>query len=112
MTWDELNAKYPEARYEMDEQREREFLEDLFETYETVGFSEKFWTPFDLFERDNSYIGKPFKVIGRCKEPEFDLESLPAWEIEFEDGYKMQAYPEEIYLNDMIANGYEPETRI
>lgn len=29
--------------------------------------------------------------------------------IEFEDGHKMNAYPEEIYLNDMIANGYKPD---
>ena len=60
---------------------------------------------------DKKYIGKPFKVIGRCEEgKEWDLESLPAWNIEFEDGHKMSAYPEEIYLNDMLANGYEPET--
>ena len=50
-------------------------------------------------------------MIGRCEEgKEWDLESLPAWNIEFEDGHKMSAYPEEIYLNDMLANGYEPET--
>lgn len=26
MTWDELNKKYPEARYKMDNERERAFL--------------------------------------------------------------------------------------
>ena len=26
---------------------------------------------------------------------EWDLKSLPAWKIEFEDGHKMNAYPEE-----------------
>ena len=66
----------------------------------------------ELNDEDKKYIGKPFKVIGRCEEgKEWDLESLPAWNIEFEDGHKMSAYPEEIYLNDMIANGYEPETK-
>ena len=109
MTWSELNKKYPEARYEMSVDREREFLKDLYDTYEAVGFSNKFWTPFDLNDEDKSYIGKIFKVVGRCEEgKECDLESLPAWKIEFEDGHKMNAYPEEIYLNDMIANGYEP----
>lgn len=49
-------------------------------------------------------------MIGRCEEgKEWDLESLPAWKIEFEDGHKMNAYPEEIYLKDMIANGYNPQ---
>ena len=111
MTWDELNKKYPEARYEMDNERERAFLKDCYSAYETVGFADKFWSPFDLKDEDKKYIGKPFKVIGRCEEgKEWDLESLPAWNIEFEDGHKMSAYPEEIYLNDMLANGYESET--
>ncbi len=110
MTWDELNEKYPEARDEMSVDRERDFLKDLYDTYETVGFVNNFWTPFDLNDEDKSYVGKSFKVIGRCEEgKEWDLESLPAWKIEFEDGYKMNAYPEEIYLNDMIANGYNPQ---
>ena len=109
MTWDELNKKYPEARDEMDIEREREFLKDLYDTHETVGFTNKFWTPFDLNDKNKSYVGKPFKVIGRCNESDkWDLESLPAWKIEFEDGHKMYAYPEEIYLNDMVANGYKP----
>lgn len=110
MTWDELNEKYPEARDEMSVDRERDFLKDLYDVYETVGFVDKFWTPFDLHDEDKSYVGKPFKVIGRCEEgKEWDLESLPAWKIEFEDGHKMNAYPEEIYLKDMIANGYNPQ---
>lgn len=45
-----------------------------------------------------------------CEEgKEWDLKSLPAWKIEFEDGHKMNAYPEEIYLKDMLANGYKPQ---
>lgn len=110
MTWDELNRKYPEARYEMDIEREREFLKDCYSAYEAVGFVDRFWSPFDMYDRDRKYIGQSFKVIGRCEEgKEWDLGSLPAWKIEFEDGYQMCAYPEEIYLNDMIANGYEPD---
>lgn len=64
MTWDELNEKYPESRDEMSADRERDFLKDLYDVYETIGFVNKFWT--------------------------------------------LDAYPEEIYLNDMIANGYKP----
>ena len=70
MTWDELNEKYPEARYEMSVERERQFLKELYDAYETVGFVDKFWTPFDLNDEDKSYIGKPFKVIGRYEEGE------------------------------------------
>lgn len=110
MTWGELNEKYPEARDEMSVDRASDFLKDLYDAYEAVGFVNKFWTPFDLHDEDKSYVGKPFKVIGRCEEgKEWDLESLPAWKIEFEDGHKMDAYPEEIYLKDMIANGYKPQ---
>lgn len=38
MTWDELNEKYPEARDEMSVDRERDFLKDLYDAYEAVGF--------------------------------------------------------------------------
>ena len=113
MTWDELNKKYPEARDEMSIDRKRDFLKDLYDAYEAVGFVNIFWTPFDLNDEDKSYVGKLFKVIGRCEEgKEWDLESLPAWKIEFEDGHKMAAYPEEIYLEDMIANGYKRDKTI
>lgn len=47
----------------MSTERERDFLKNLYDAYETVGFV---------------------------------------------DGHRMYAYPEEIYLNDMIANGYKP----
>ena len=110
MTWDKLNEKYPETRDEMSTDREREFLKDLYDTYEAVGFADEFWSPFDTRDEDKKYIGQPFKVIGRCEEgKEWDLDSLPAWKIAFEDGHQTCAYPEEIYLSDMIANGYEPK---
>lgn len=47
MTFDELNKKYPESREEMDTERERAFLKDCYDAYETDGFTDKFWTPFD-----------------------------------------------------------------
>ena len=76
MTFDELNKKYPESREEMDTERERAFLKDCYDAYETDGFTDKFWTPFDT--PDKKYVGQPFKVIGRCEEgTEFDLCSLP-----------------------------------
>lgn len=113
MTWKELNEKYPESRDEMSVEREKEFLKDLYDAYETVGFANEFWSPYDLHDEDINYIGKPFKVVERCEaDNEWDLESLPAWKIEFEDGHQMYAYPEEICFDDMIANGYIPKKDI
>lgn len=112
MTWKELNEKYPETRNDMSVERQRKFLKDLYDAYETVGFANEFWSPFPLKDDDKKYIGKSFKVVKRCEEEDFDLESLPIWEIEFADGHKYYAYPEEIYLNDMIANGYIPKENI
>lgn len=90
MTWNELKKKYPESRDEMDEDRERAFINDLYDAYETAGFATKFWSPFTLSSKAQSYVGKPFKVVGRCEESEtWDLESLPGWVIKFEDGYRM-----------------------
>lgn len=102
MTWDELNKKYPEAPSSEDKAAYRKYLDDFFEAYETAGFSDTFWTPYE----DKTNVGKKFSVVRRCEEPEWDLEALPAWTIRFEDGTEIDAYPEEIYLNDMIANGY------
>ena len=42
MEWNELNKKYPETRDEMSIDRERGFLKDLYDAYETVGFVNKF----------------------------------------------------------------------
>ena len=113
MTWTELNKKYPEGRHEMTKARERAFLKDLYDTYESDGFADKFWSPFYVSDIHRKYVGQPFTVIGRCEEgKEFDLESLPVWKIRFEDGHEMCAYPEEINLHDMIANGYKPDDYI
>lgn len=34
-----------------------------------------------------------------------DLECLPMWIIQFEDGFELEAYPEEIVPREMIDNG-------
>lgn len=104
MTWDQINQKYPEDRSEMDEKRELEFVQDCFECYEQEGFAKKFWSPFgDHKER----FGKSFEVIGRCSKKDSDLSSLPMWNIKFEDGTVIGAYPEEIIPSEMKANGYK-----
>ena len=110
MTWTELNKKYPEERHEMTKARERAFVKDLYDTYESDGFADKFWSPFYVSDIHRKYVGQPFTVIGRCEEGDaWDSEYLPSWKIKFEDGHEMYAYPEEINLHDMIANGYKPD---
>ena len=106
MTWKEMNVKYPERRYEMTKDREREFVNDCFELYEKEGFSKKFWSMGLDYEQ---YIGKSFEVIGRTTEKDADLECLPMWKIRFDDGFEMDAYPDEIIPSEMRDNGCPKE---
>lgn len=48
-----------------------------------------------------------FDVLRRVSGEENDIEVLPMWEIKFNDGFVTLAYPEEIVLCEMIANGYK-----
>ena len=96
-----LDAKYlnnGEDRDQLSEKDEKAYVNKAFKIYEEVGFETVLPDVGGLNEEDVPYIGKPFKVTGRCKTPKWDLECLPAWKIEFEDGHKMEAYPEEICI--------------
>lgn len=82
------------SREDMTKEEEKTFVEYWFNKYEEEGFLEKFHVVYGGMD---DYKGKKFKVLSRCKEGTFwDLETLPAWNIEFEDGEKLEAYPEEI----------------
>lgn len=113
MTWEELNEKYSMSREEMTEEQEKEFVDYCFDIYEEEGFAKVFISPYDLFP--NGVInrqGKPFKVLGRIRllteidngEDTADLESLPMWKIQFEDGETMGAYAEEIIPSEIKEN--------
>ena len=82
-----------------------------FDKYEAEGFARE----FDTIYVDVGYNGLVYKVLGRCKpstegEPldEFstDLECLPMWLIEFADGYRQGAYPEEIIPSEIAKRKY------
>lgn len=113
-TWKDMKIKYPEDRDKMSLEKEREFVEDCFKLYEQEGFSsafsEVFWSPYD---DQKQYIGEKFTVLGRVKEYSEetkegnDLECLPMWKIQFENGDIIDAYPEEIIPSEMKANGYD-----
>lgn len=72
------------------------FVNYWFDKYENEGFCDTFESPFDLSEWDSKYKGMKFVVCGRCTLNDCDIETLPMWRIEFEDGHQMDAYPEEI----------------
>lgn len=108
MKLEELNKKYPLYRDEMTLEQEREFAKDLFDAYETEGFAKVFWSMGGDFEE---YYNKPFKVIDRLTEEECDLECLPMWSIQFEDGVKIHAYADEIIPSEMISNGCKLEVK-
>lgn len=95
MSVEEFDAKWgvDVDRYRLSEEEEREFVEDAFNMYETGGFSPTFHTPFTDRADMN---GVAFQVIGRATTENCDLEQLPVWKIEFEDGTKDYAYPCEI----------------
>ena len=97
MSVEEFDAKWGKMpnRSEMDFETELEFIEDAFNMYETSGFSATYHT---IYEEENELNGLAFQVIGRAsyKDGDCDFEQLPMWHIEFEDGKKHMAFPEEI----------------
>ena len=99
MTWKEMNKKYPMARDKMDFETEIEFVKDCFDAYEQGGFTD---TYRDVHGQSPKHDGKPFKVVRRLEysTSECDLECLPMWEVEFEDGFVMDCYPEEITIDE------------
>lgn len=104
-----LNINIP--RDEMTEEEEKIFVNYWFDKYESEGFAKVFCSPYELFtEEPTKYNGKKFEAIGRVKpldednENGADLECLPTWNIKFEDGYTMAAYPEEIIPSEIRAN--------
>ena len=89
------------SRDDLSEDEERNFVNDCFDTYEKIGFADTFGTPYT---GEKKYKGMRFTVLGRVKEITedkengADLECLPMWNIQFENGDIMAAYPEEICL--------------
>ena len=94
MTTTDFEKKWANVSIEeMDENQLREFKNDCFAMYEHGGFLEKFNSPYDEQREHN---GMPFKVLNRATEEEFDLEAMPIWCVEFQNGDKAYCYPEEI----------------
>lgn len=112
MTFEETTVKFEQNlrkyfgdgeinRNNLDHETEKRFIDDVYAIYEEYGFASRFESPFNLYPEQQEHEGQTFEVIGRVEEgPNWDLESLPAWNIKFADGFTMEAYPEEICRYD------------
>ncbi len=102
MTEQEFHSKWDRVKIdELPEDSYREFKQDCFDMYETTGFLDAFDSPYDDHGEHN---GMPFKVLRRAKEGECDLEAMPLWLIEFENGDSAYCYPEEICKTEHQSN--------
>lgn len=70
-----------------------EYIEDYYSALEHNGFNETFK---DVFSDTAQYNGSKFKVIRRLTKDECDVESMPMWKIQLENGFEFDAFPEEI----------------
>lgn len=94
MTEKDFNAKWGNINIDnLTDEEFREFKNDCFSVYEEIGFIEKFDSPYD---DEGEHNGMTFKVIRRATAEECDLEAMPIWLIEFENGDTAYCYPEEI----------------
>ena len=94
-------CKGDKEREDLTDEEKHRFVNDCFDTYESIEFAYTFDTPYTDKEK---YIGMRFLVLGRVKtiteDPSngADLECLPMWNIQFENGETIVAYLEEICL--------------
>lgn len=94
MTQQEFDNKYKNINIDdLDTDKLREFKNDCFDVCEHYGFLDKYQSPYDELEEK---IGMGFKVLRRATEDEADLEAMPLWLVEFDNGETTYCYPEEI----------------
>jgi len=78
---------------ELSDEQLQQFKQDCFAMYEQTGFLEKFDSPYDS---EGEHNGMKFKVVRRATAEECDIEAMPLWLVEFENGDTAYCYPEEI----------------
>lgn len=99
-TWSDFQSIYAGPYYGFNKdltiRESNQFINDYFIICEKEGFSSKYWTP----GRNSRYNGMSYKVLERYWGLNF-----PAWLIEFDNGAKVLAYPENIIPHEMQALG-------
>lgn len=94
MTKQEFNRKWRDVVVDnLSDEELKSFKEDCFNLYEATGFLDKFNSPYD---EEGEHNGMKFKVARRATAEECDLEAMPLWFVEFENGDTAYCYPEEI----------------
>ena len=108
MTQAEFDKKWGSiSTDDMTDEQFVEFKNDCFAMYEQGGFTDKFNSPYD---DEGEHNGMTFKVLRRATMQECDLEAMPIWYIEFENGDTAYCYPEEI-CNEEIGRSEYRELR-
>lgn len=95
MTHQEFTQKWGDVdRNNTSFEEELELVEDAFNMYEAAGFLDTLNSPYEELGKN----GMPFKVLRRGSyiQDDIDLETLPIWLVEFENGEQAFCYPEEI----------------
>jgi len=94
MTEKEFDQKWKDADPDkLSDEELLQFKQDGFAMYEQTGFLDTFDSPYDDHGEHN---GMKFKVVRRATKEECDLEAMPLWLVEFENGDTAYCYPEEI----------------
>lgn len=94
MTEKEFNKKWNGADPDkLSDEELLQFKQDCFAMYEQAGFLDTFDSPYD---EQGEHNGMTFKVVRRATTEECDLEAMPLWLVEFENGDTAYCYPEEI----------------
>lgn len=98
MTEKDFTAKWSGIKVDdMTNEQLTEYKNDCFDMYEETGFLEKFDSPYDnISGGQHKHNGMGFKVLRRATVEECDLETMPLWFVEFENGDTAYCYPEEI----------------
>ena len=98
MTEKKFNAKWQNKLIDdMTDEELLKFKDHCFSVYEETGFLEKFDSPYDdIGGGRHEHNGMAFKVLRRATTEEVDVEVMPVWLIEFENGDTAYCYPEEI----------------
>lgn len=94
ITQEEFNKKWNGTDPDnLSDEELQQFKQDCFEMYEQAGFLDSFDSPYD---EQGEHNGMAFKVVRRATTEECDLEAMPLWLVEFENGDTAYCYPEEI----------------
>ena len=93
-SFEELNNAYGDDRSMLTPKEHETYVLHCYDLYESSGFVNSYDSPYESESENN---GRKFTVISRVGfDEDYDTECLPVWHIEFENGEKHDAYPEDI----------------